>query len=435
MTCAACHTANATVGGRPIRLEGAPAHLDFDGFVAGLAAALDDTMDDPERFARFAARLPDREPEALRAALAPWRDRMDAEAAFRKPATASGFGRVDALTQIISALAVRDQETPGNAVPVASPTSYPALWLTPQLDWVQWNPIASNPVARNGGQVLGVFGGVDLTGASGRPLSSSMRLDELAELEDWVATLDPPRWDEALMGPIDRALAAEGEALFAQHCAACHAMQPYRRTDPADNAFGRTFIEIGRVDFREVGTDPAYIQALIGRRIRTNPVTARLLGGAEEVPAAAYFAAVVGGAVQTAMAEAGLGEAERVALSGYRFSPGVDGGPPQPYRAPGFTDLKAGPLAAIWATGPYLHNGSVPTVYELLSPPEERRALFWTGDQELDLERLGYVSDEAPGLFRFDATIPGNRNIGHEYPAEGLTHAERMAVIEYLKTQ
>lgn len=330
---------------------------------------------------------------------------------------------------------MRDQETPANAVPVAAPTSYPALWLTPQLDWVQWNPIASNPVARNGGQVLGVFGRTDLTGASGRPLSSSMRLDELAELEDWVATLDPPRWDEALMGPIDRALAAEGEALFAAHCAGCHNMAPYRLTDPAENAFGLRFIEIGRIDFRDVGTDPTYVEALAGRRIRTNAVTAPLFGGASMVPAPAYFGRVVGAAVTKAMDAAGLDQEARIALADGRLRPGENGGPPTPYAPPSATDLKASPLAGVWATGPYLHNGSVPTVYELLSPPEERRAVFWTGGAALDLERLGYVSAEAPGLFRFDTALRGNRNGGHVYPAGGLTHDQRMAVIEYLKTQ
>jgi hypothetical protein len=46
-------------------------------------------------------------------------------------------------------------------------------------------------------------------------------------------------------------------------------------------------------------------------------------------------------------------------------------------------DLKAGPLPGVWASGPYLHNGSVLTVYELLSPVEERREVFWTGGREL----------------------------------------------------
>jgi hypothetical protein len=112
----------------------------------------------------------------------------------------------------------------------------------------------------------------------------------------------------------------------------------------------------------------------------------------------------------------------------------VPGGQPTPYLPESLTMLKAGPLDGIWASGPYLHNGSVPTIYELLSPVAERRAVFWTGGRELDRERLGFVSDDAPGRFRFDTALPGNRNIGHEYPPRGLTHDERMALVEYLKT-
>jgi hypothetical protein len=135
------------------------------------------------------------------------------------------------------------------------------------------------------------------------------------------------------------------------------------------------------------------------------------------------------------MKEAGLTNEEQVAMSGFRLRPPrTPGGPPEPYQPSSVTDLKAGPLAGVWATGPYLHNGSVPTVYELLSPVDERRTVFWTGGRELDTERLGFRSGYAASRFRFDTSIPGNRNTGHVYPPQGLTHDERLAIIEYLKT-
>jgi hypothetical protein len=78
----------------------------------------------------------------------------------------------------------------------------------------------------------------------------------------------------------------------------------------------------------------------------------------------------------------------------------------------------------------------VPTVYDLLSPPSERRAVFWTGGRELDRERLGFLSDDAPGRFRYDTSLLGNGNQGHAFPRSGpLDHDQRTAVIEYLKTQ
>lgn len=438
LTCAACHTANIDVHGKMLRVDGAPARLDFDLFYQALVNAVSRTRLDPARFQRFAAALGVKGEdalEALRADFTAFESRLVADAVLRKPVLASGFGRVDALTQIVNSLAVRDQGRPDNLYPVAAPTSYPALWLTPHLEFVQWNPIAASPIARNGGQVLGVFGRTNLAPDAGpNAYSSTMLLKNLSELEEWLKILEPPKWDEALMGPIDSTLAAQGEVLFRQHCASCHNIAPYARTDPAENAFSQTFIRIGRVDYRDVGTDPTYVRNLLSRVIATNPVTSKLFEDKPIVTAPLFFSGTVAASVRRAIGDAGLTPAEIVALNGYRFRPGADGRP-VPYQPPRLTDMKASPLAAVWATGPYLHNGSVPSIYELLSPVEERRAVFWTGGRALDLKRLGYESGDAPGRFRFDTRLPGNGNGGHYFPASGLNHADRMAIIEYLKTE
>lgn len=439
LTCAACHTATITVDGRPIRIDGAPAHFDFDSFYQDLAEAVTATLRDEARFARFAERVMPASGltgvAELQLRFAAFQVEITGDAAVRRPALASGYGRVDALTQIVNAIAVRDQREPSNLLPPAAPTSFPPLWLTPELEFVQWNPVAASPIGRNGGQVLGVFGAATLTGPPEGWYGSTLLLEQLHALETWIADLEPPRWNAVLMGAVDEELAEDGAALFEEHCAACHNMAPYRRTPPEVNAFGRTFIEIGRVDYRDVGTDPTYVEALAKRLLKTNEATRPLLDEQEVVPAAALFLRVVGGVVGKAMDDAGLTPEERIALNGFRLRPGTGGGPPVPYTPPSLTDLKASPLAGVWATGPYLHNGSVPTVYELLSPPEERRAVFWTGGRELDRERLGFQSDDAPGRFRFDTSLAGNGNGGHAYPSAGLDHEQRLALIEYLKTR
>jgi mono/diheme cytochrome c family protein len=438
MTCAACHTANVTVGGKPLRIDGAPAHFDFDSFYADLNRAVTATLLDDQRFARFAGRVLGDQAGArgaqLKQAFARFQVAFAGDAALRRPELESGYGRVDALTQIVNSLAVRDQRVPANIRPVAAPTSYPPLWLTPQLEFVQWNPVAASPIGRNGGQVLGVFGAADLTGASGQPFQSTIRFQRLHTMEGWIADLEPPQWDPDLMGPIDQDLASQGKQLFADNCAGCHNMAPYEMTDPAENAFGKSFIEIGKVDYRKVGTDPAYVDSLSQRLVETNPATTRLMDGKPVVTAAEFFLTTVGAVIKTGMDEAGLSQAQQVAYNGFRFTRD-DSGALQPYTPTSITNLKASPLAAVWATGPYLHNGSVPTVYELLSPPAERRKVFWTGGQELDLERLGFVSTNAPGRFRYDTSLPGNGNGGHAFPKDGLSHEQRVAVIEYLKTQ
>ena len=438
LTCAACHTAEVEVNGQFVRIDGAPAHLDFDSFYQALAQAVRLTVVSDPLFERFAANYgaTEDEREPLRERLQSFSIQLTGDAVLRRPATASGFGRVDALTQIINSLAVTDQSAPQNMHPVSAPTSYPALWLTPDLEFVQWLPIAASPIARNGGQVLGVFGNSNMQpGAGADAFSSSILLDELKEMEGWLRILKPPAWDQALMGDIDVALRDEGAELFGDNCAACHNMEPYTRTDPATNFFGQTFIKIGRIDISQVGTDPTYLQSLLTRRIKTSDTTAPIFGGAADVPALSFFAGTVQANIQRAIAEAQLSPQEVFDLNGYRFTRGEDGNPVpyQPQQPP--TYLKAGPLAGVWATGPYLHNGSVPTIYELLSPVEERRSVFWTGGRSLDTERLGYESAEMAGLFRFDTSLAGNGNGGHLFPAAGLTHEERMAIIEYLKSR
>jgi hypothetical protein len=101
------------------------------------------------------------------------------------------------------------------------------------------------------------------------------------------------------------------------------------------------------------------------------------------------------------------------------------------------------PLNGIWATPPYLHNGSVPTLYDLLSPRAERPTVFYTGSREYDLDRIGYQRHRFRGGFRYDTRVEGNSNDGHRFEAGGpgngiigpvLTPDDRRAIIEYLKT-
>lgn len=440
LSCAACHTGEVTVEGKRVRIDGGAGNLDFDSFYADLAQAVKVTFFDEAAFGRFARRVLD-EPtpetsQRLRAQLAAFQATIAGQANLRRPTLASGFGRVDALTQIVNALAVTGESDARNFRAPGAPTSYPSVWLAPELEFVQWSPIAASPIGRNGGEVLGVFGSIDLTGEPADWFTSSLLIPELNALELWIADLKPPPWNETLFGPIDRELAKTGGALFRDHCAACHNMPPYRRTDPAQNAFGKTFIAIGRVNYRKIGTDPLYSEALLQRLVHTNRATRGVSGGQPVAPAALFFLGTVGAAVERAMDDAGLDAETKLALHGHRFRPAADGGTPEPYTPTrqDIASLKAGPLAGIWASGPYLHNGSVPTVEELLSPVEERRKVFWTGGRELDRQRLGFVSGNAPGRFRFDTGLPGNRNTGHLYPKAGLTADERKAVIEYLKT-
>jgi cytochrome c5 len=121
---------------------------------------------------------------------------------------------------------------------------------------------------------------------------------------------------------------------------------------------------------------------------------------------------------------------------------------------------KPRPLAGVWATPPFLHNGSVPNLYQMLLPPEQRSARFFVGRRDFDPVHVGYVTepdeDGNDDGFWLDTSLDGNRNTGHAFAADAASWArhradpagsplpqgvigpllsddERWALVEYLK--
>ena len=94
------------------------------------------------------------------------------------------------------------------------------------------------------------------------------------------------------------------------------------------------------------------------------------------------------------------------------------------------------PLDGVWLRAPYLHNGSVPSIRDLLEKPENRPSVFWRGYDVYDFENLGFISSgteaETAG-FRYDTSARGNSNAGHTYGTE-LKTKDKEALLEYLKT-
>lgn len=232
--------------------------------------------------------------------------------------------------------------------------------------------------------------------------------ESLAATATWLRgeSNEPP----AYPFPIDEDLAARGAPLYARYCADCHGKN------------GRDFVgaRVGQPEpIAELRTDPC----------RLNNYTAEL---AREQ-----------GNLYAAFPE------ER--FSHFR-------------KTDGYANM---PLDGLWLRGPYLHNGSVPTVRDLLEPWEKRPAAFYRGYDVIDRTRLGFVSDVARAdgkdFFRYEtrcladpiicaqhenpdnrhddnACVPGpwagNSNRGHDGPAYGtdLPAADKDAIVEYLKT-
>ena len=124
-----------------------------------------------------------------------------------------------------------------------------------------------------------------------------------------------------------------------------------------------------------------------------------------------------------------LSGAELAAAIGYRRkAPGLP-----PYAPKNLLAYRAIPLEGTWATAPYLHNGAVQNLYELLLPAQERKAEFYVGSQKFDPDKVGFKSVGRGKTSLLDTTLPGNSNRGHEYGVT-LSDDERMDLIEFLKT-
>lgn len=480
MNCAACHTGEIAVKGERLRIDGGPSLTDFQSFIEALDDALEATAADPAKFDRFATRvLEGRDTPANRALLqgalaqlVAWNDRVDQA---NETPLRYGPARVDAFGHIYNKVVLfanAGAAGPPPPMPSDAPVSFPFLWNTHQHDRVQWNGVAENKViqglgafdygalGRNTGQVIGVFGDVAAVPAPGlKGYRSSVQVRNLEALESVLARLKPPAWPAALMGPIDQALAREGQAIFGRDCASCHAVMaaddlktPIRaqmslfrrqpaeeRTDPwmACNAFTREApagaLEGQRKGF--VGSGPRLESPAPVANMLSTMVVGTLVGRKEEVVrvGAEVF---LGVAPRPPIIEETVAVDEKTQRLAACLA-ATDAEDPA-----GIVGYKARPLNGIWATAPYLHNGSVPTLHDLLLPPDQRPARFWLGTREYDPVRVGYRTDrEAPGQ-RFEFVtkdeagrwIDGNGAQGHVYGVDRLSERERAALLEYMKT-
>lgn len=448
LTCAACHTNDIRYKGRTIRIDGAPTMSDFTAFVDGLNAALDTTLKDKKRFSRFARTVLGKEGDiAEKATLL---EQLEVHTAWlksfakrSKPTHAYGAGRVDAFGVIMNEVFGRELGVAENVKVPDAPVSYPFLWGTPQHDFVQWNGSAFNPFGRNVGEVLGTFGRVNLDITSPQFGKTTARARELFELERLVAKLDKPRWPEDLLGHIDQASAFRGQVLYTQSrhgeesCADCHSLPDatghYPSTPPEENLFGVTFIKTHMVPLTDIGTDPLMATNFALRRIKTGnvaPILPAPFTNASDLPAPLLLSILVGTAAQNSILDAQppFSPLESAELIGYRQK--ATGLPA--YSPPNLLAYRARPLDGIWATAPYLHNGSVPNLYELLLPQAQRSLIFHVGNREFDADSVGFKFGRNNHGFRLDTRLPGNSNAGHLYGTD-LNDDDRRDLLEFLK--
>ncbi|MBZ5505293.1 MAG: ribonuclease E [Acidobacteriia bacterium] len=362
-----------------------------------------------------------------------------------------------------------------------APVSYPYLWDVPQHDYVQWNGIVPNaglgPIGRNAGEVIGVFATLDWSQQPGISLASvisgqgfsgphidyksSINVHNLRRIEHHLNSLQSPKWPGDILPAIDQSRVHKGELLFSKHCAVCHtnidSTSPKRRV-----VAQMTSLKNVRTDPRMARNSVVY-DGLSG--ILLNQYTSSGAGPVlidQRAPVAALLTKATLSVVATPspnknFIRRGLDWADDLITSflDNDIKPSIKRGnydpdtTAEPYAS--LLSYKARALNGIWATAPYLHNGSVPTLYDLLLPqnpedakdpikaapcvpnPDYRPCKFMVGSREFDPEKVGLKSSGYDG-FSFNVRLPGNGNGGHEYGTKVLSKEDRLDLLEYLKT-
>jgi hypothetical protein len=296
---------------------------------------------------------------------------------------------------------------------------------------------ALGSLVRNIGEVLGVFGEIQIEKPVPIPIigitvapeySSSANIDNLMAIEGLLAKLKSPGWP-LLFSRIDPQAAKSGRTIYAKQCAHCHAVV---------NPEHLPLIYPARhIALNEVGTEPDLAMAFLNRQapagLLLNAPKGILLWSS---PLSSLIGTSFGPGNQPLMeltAHLALNAVpdklrQLEAFSEGLIAVGLLGQDPR---------YKSRPLDGIWASAPYLHNGSVPTLYDLLLPVEERPKSFCVGDGEFDPVKVGYKTYPGPvcpdRTSLVDTSLPGSRNIGHPYGVN-LNEVDRRNLVEYLKS-
>ncbi|MBO6555107.1 MAG: hypothetical protein JJ957_01300 [Pseudomonadales bacterium] len=510
-TCAACHTGQLIHEGERYLIQGGPAHVDLGQLTLAIEAALGQTALSSKlpvlngKFLRFAkgvlgTEYTDEGIAKLNTDLTNVINELKKEP--NGIDVVEGYSRLDALNRIGNQVFALDTGRFENYVNISAPVNYPHIWTSSWFSWVQYDGSIMQPLIRNAGEAMGTAALTNYSApinegrfANAVPMMNLHWLESaLAGPEQPLDTksfsgLHSPAWPEAF-GDIDEQLAAAGAELYDKHCQACHLpalTKAVERGNDPNSEFWSHFAPIAWYDGDTrrtttesllnvkivhqdyMGTDPGQSNVLALRTINTaasnlnntpamgididvcvdqasllNPKKSQLeqarITDNPFLPYPYALGAVVQLGIDQWFDRQRASEAERLAITTDR-----------PNCLQAGAGYKARPLNGVWATAPFLHNGSVPSLRHLLGNPDKRPTKFLLGDPTFDTKNVGVAVGAVPntdhnyttdGLFILDTSIAGNSNAGHEFRDEkvkgrigpALSDDEVSAIIEFLKT-
>jgi len=427
ITCAACHTRQIQVGGVHHRIDGGPTFADLYALFKGIDLAVGNTLANAEAFDAFQAAM--QEPAAtLRTQLSTWYMPYNTLMSKALPATPWGIGRADAVGMIQNRVSGLDLGPLANSHVIASniavaaePVRYPFIWNSGKQDFTQWagtnvNGSSSYALERNSGSVMGVFaifypqansavsGGVDFLA------QNSIKYSNVQNLQLLVNQIGAPQWP----WPVDNALVFQGKALYEKNCTSCHGIKQ-GQARPGNPDTWATPVQ-------NVQTDSSYYN-----NFKISTTSSGVLTGFN-VPFGKNMIPASGAASINLVTAGNVG-----AL--VQQNPAIDLSIRPPSNPTGSYESKV--LQGVWASAPYLHNGSVPNLAALLTPAAARPTSFQVGPV-YDIVNVGLAAEQPNGSATVRvttdcSTMAGNSRCGHEF-GTWLTQDEKKALIEYLKT-
>ena len=297
-----------------------------------------------------------------------------------EPTTEPGPGRVDAFMTALNLM------NPTAKLPMNSPVSFPHLWGVAHLTWRHWDNNTNASLQRNMGQAIGVGAvtvevGKDLATS----IASTLNVPGLITFEESIPLIEPPSWPFTRS---DASLVAAGQKLYQGNCARCH--------EPAQDGSLPDLLS------ENPGTDRQRLENFAGGQAGAKPIDL----------------------LRTQLAAVERGSSASASQRD-----------PNPvWRTTDQYGVRS--LRGVWATAPYLHNNSVPTLADLLTQPADRPKKFTLDYSRYDPERVGFpvVAPAVKGKksFELDTAVAGNGNGGHEY-GTGLNAGEKASLLAYLK--